>query len=275
LAKDHSNLPTGQTFNARYTNASGQVGDSTANAGAGGYVDWDGSSSANYLFAVTEKGSSGYYEIETPAFVVAAGPYGVAFLDSAGVARAQGGVTVLTNAAGKAAATLDLANDTTGAFSAEALANSPTATVTYSQAAAAAGQTSLSAGTIAMTRGTSISIAITGLGSLAGVTKLWFTAKTPAAVQSGAPDSASALQLELSAGLLYVNGSAAASSADGAVTITDGDTGAIRIDLDADAAKLLAAGTYLFDVKTDAAGTIKEPTYGTLIIRADVTRAVG
>jgi hypothetical protein len=122
-------------------------------------------------------------------------------------------------------------------------------------------------------RGDSFSADLTGLGDISGRTKLWFTVK---AGQEHA-DTLSIVQIEESAGLLYLNGAdASARSSNGAITVTDAVAGDITITLDeVETDDLVPVRSLYYDVQMlTAAGAIRTLTAQVAKITADVTRAV-
>lgn len=142
-----------------------------------------------------------------------------------------------------------------------------TRTLTQSAASVAA---VVSGSNITAQRGDSLSISLTGLGDISTRTKLWFTVKTGTTVA----DTASTVQIEETAGLLYLNG-AAGTSGNGVITVTDAATGALTITLqEADTANL-TIGDYVYDVQVlTAAGAVSTLTAGIFIVSADVTRSI-
>jgi len=143
-------------------------------------------------------------------------------------------------------------------------------TLTQSAASIAAAVTG---STITVVRGDTVSISLTGLGSLANVSKLYFTVKQRAEDL----DTASLIQIEAAAGLKYING-AAGTAGNGTLTVTNSGTGAITITLTAaEAAKLPTHLTYaIYDVQiVRSAGTpVSTLTTGLFVISDDATRAV-
>lgn len=141
--------------------------------------------------------------------------------------------------------------------------------------AAIAPQASISAGNLIGVRGDTISLSVTGLGSLANYSALYFTAKTG----FGLPDAESTLQIVKkpggSDGLLWLN-AAATTSSWGSITITDANAGDITIALTADASKELAVNLYNYDIQiVRSAGTpVSTLATGRLSIIEDVTRSI-
>lgn len=120
-------------------------------------------------------------------------------------------------------------------------------------------------------RGDSLSVAITGLGSLVGRTKLWFT------VKEGYPDAdtASIIQIvEGVGGLIYLNGVAAGVPANGSITVDDAVAGDITIVLDEVETAKLKPDSLGYDVQVLNAGDVTTLTAGDVTVIADLTRAV-
>lgn len=121
-------------------------------------------------------------------------------------------------------------------------------------------------------RGDYWSISLTGLGSLVGRTKLYFTVKK----SRTDTDAESIIQIEETAGLLYLNGAAAGTASNGSLTVTDEATGAATIVLKAAETDDIEPSELLYDVQmSDASGN---PTTmsdgGTFTVTADVTRRI-
>jgi len=144
------------------------------------------------------------------------------------------------------------------------------ATRTLTQAAAAVAA-AVSGSAITAIRGDTLSATLTGLGSLADRSKLWFTAKRDVADA----DTAAIIQIEETAGLLYFNG-APGTAGNGTLVVNDETTGSITITVKAsDMAELTAMiGTY--DVqKLNTSGVISTLTKNTFTVdvATDQTRA--
>ncbi len=123
---------------------------------------------------------------------------------------------------------------------------------------------------IAVVRGDSWSITFTGLGDISGRTKLWFTLKSDT---SGA-DTTSLVQIEESAGLIYINGAVAGTAANGDITVSDATLGNITVVLDeVESAKLTPATYYRYDVQVLSGGSVTTLAAGKCAVNADVTRA--
>jgi hypothetical protein len=124
---------------------------------------------------------------------------------------------------------------------------------------------------LTITRGDTLSQDFSGLGSLAARTKLHFTVKA----SYREADTAAIIQIEETAGLLYLNGAAATSAAAGDILVTDAATGALTITLTAAAtAALSVASNLVYDLQQETASAVTTLTAGTCAIAGDVTRAV-
>ena len=118
-----------------------------------------------------------------------------------------------------------------------------------------------------------LDVSITGLGDLTGRTKLWFTVKET----KEDLDAAAWAQIEETAGLIYINGAAAAVAGNGVITVDNVVRGDITITLDGEETLKLtdAEGKGYFDIKwVNAAGRQITLRRGRIIVVADITRAV-
>jgi hypothetical protein len=166
----------------------------------------------------------------------------------------------------------------TGAIDADALAtdavaelaagtwSATTRTLTQSAASVTA---AVSGSNISIQRGDVVTINLAALGSIADRTKLWFTVKH----SRDDLDPASIIQIEETAGLLYLNG-AATTTSNATLTVTDVATGAITIVLEAAASAALTPCGAVYDVQQLTASGPVTLTAGDVEITADVTRAV-
>ena len=145
------------------------------------------------------------------------------------------------------------------------------ATRTLTQAAATVAAV-VAGDDITAVRGDSFSASLTGLGDISTRDKLWFTVK---ADKSDA-DTASIIQIEETAGLVYFNGAVAAVSANGTITVTDQVAGDLTIAIDKEEMDDLAPTPGLqYDIQMlTAAGTVTTLTNGLFATDADVTRAI-
>jgi len=129
----------------------------------------------------------------------------------------------------------------------------------------------VSAGVVTIRRGDSLSAAITGLGDISGRTKLWFTVKDNLADL----DTASIIQIEETAGLLYLNG-AAGVAGNGDITVDDAVAGDITVVMQEAATDDLVPAIGLhYDIQMlDAGGDVTTLGEGPCNIIGDVTRAI-
>jgi hypothetical protein len=104
---------------------------------------------------------------------------------------------------------------------------------------------------IEIRRSTDASVEVFGVGDLTGRTKLYFTVKYMKEKDS-ATDAQSVIQIEETAGLLYINKNAASVPANGSITVTDALAGTMTIELAAEETdKLLPNEVYVYDIKMD------------------------
>jgi len=121
--------------------------------------------------------------------------------------------------------------------------------------------------TVTQYRATSWSFSLTGMGSVADRAKLYFTIK----LHSTDADSAALVQIEETAGLLYLNGSAATVAGNGTLTVDDAAAGDVTITLADDEAANLETGDALrYDVKKITATGSQLMTIGRFNV-ADLT----
>lgn len=112
---------------------------------------------------------------------------------------------------------------------------------------------------------------LTGLGNIAARTKLWFTAKEN--VERADASAQTIVQLEESAGLLYIGGEAASNPALGSITVTDAAAGDITIWVDESVTGIPAMdGRY--DVKVLQGGGTEILTISVFEVLEAVTRTV-
>lgn len=145
---------------------------------------------------------------------------------------------------------------------------------TLSQSMIAVLSSMIEGSAITITRGDNVSVSITGLGTLAGRTGLWFTAKARPANDT---DAQAKIQITEDDGLLRLNGAAAGDPTDGAITVDDEADGDITITLSAEASAQLASGAaWRWDVQVAQPGPgVWTPRSGVFTVQEDVTRATG
>lgn len=141
-------------------------------------------------------------------------------------------------------------------------------TLTMTVAAIVAALTS--SGVISIRRANTATVNLTGLGSLAGRSKLWVTVKESV----NDTDAQAILQWEETAGLLRLNG-AAATASDGTLTVTNATTGAITLTLKAPAAAVLELADRLtYDVKVLIGTTLSATAPKRFSVDDNVTMSV-
>lgn len=128
---------------------------------------------------------------------------------------------------------------------------------------------------VTVQRGDTWSASLTGLGNLAGRSKLWVTAKS----STTEADSQAMWQIEETGGLLVLNRAPAvapaATSTDGSLTVNDEAAGDITVMLKPDASKVLPAGTWFIDIQVlYTSGVVQTLAAGTWTSVGDVTRSV-
>jgi hypothetical protein len=117
--------------------------------------------------------------------------------------------------------------------------------------------------------GDTLSFSLTGLGSLADASKLYLSVKS----SPNDADTASIIQLEKTAGLLYLNG-AAGTAGNGSLTVTDATLGNITATLTPTESVKIACTTYFYDVKKITASGASTCTQGKIEFVSTVTKAV-
>jgi len=144
-----------------------------------------------------------------------------------------------------------------------------TRTLTQSAAAVAA---AVAGSTLTILRGDTLSASLTGLGSIAARSKLWFTVKANPADT----DAEAIIQADTTTGLLYIEGAAYATAAHGTITVDDEDAGDITITLDEAATALLSIRSNMaYDVQMlTTAAAVQTMTSGVCNVTADATRAI-
>jgi len=135
----------------------------------------------------------------------------------------------------------------------------------------------VSGSSISQHRGDTWSFQLTGLGSVSGRVKLWFTVKNGVGNPTDADSMVQILLTEPADdddGLQYLNGAVAADASQGSLTVDDEDAGDITITIAAAATAVLSPGDgYVYDIQvaTDSATTTLSD--GSFAITEDVTRA--
>lgn len=121
-------------------------------------------------------------------------------------------------------------------------------------------------------RGDTLTVDFTALGDISSRSKFWFTVKT----DPNDLDTAAIIQIEESAGLLYINGAVAATAGNGSITVTDASAGDLTIVLDeGETDDLSVKPSLYYDVQMlTSAAVVTTITEGRFNITADVTRAI-
>jgi len=146
-------------------------------------------------------------------------------------------------------------------------------TLTQSAAAVTA---AVSGSDITITRGDTLSAALTGLGNISSYVSLDFTVKT----NKADADSAAILRIRKNLsgtgdGLLTINGAAAVTASKGSITVNNATLGNITIALAADQSALLEPhGGLYYDVQMITATATTTMTQAECDVSGDVTRAV-
>lgn len=123
---------------------------------------------------------------------------------------------------------------------------------------------------IEIKRSTDVSFELFGVGDISGRTSLYFTVKLMKD-KDAATDAQSIIQIEETAGLLYINKAEADIPANGSITVTDAVAGTMTIALDAEEAdKLLPNEQYLYDIKMDNTVMVE----GRFLISTAITRTI-
>jgi len=131
--------------------------------------------------------------------------------------------------------------------------------------------TTYSTSNIVVLRGDTFAASITGLGSLALQSKIWFTVKN--SVEDA--DTSAVIQITEADGLLRLNGVSYATPANGSLTIDDEDAGDISILVKVAAFNAVPVGIYSYDVQMlDTNGLVSTLCTGTIRVVSDVTKAV-
>lgn len=140
-----------------------------------------------------------------------------------------------------------------------------TRTLTQSAAVSAAAVTG---DDITIVRGDTVSISLTGLGSLAGMEKLYFSVKD----NYRNADSESIIMIEAGTGLVYINGAIATTPANGSLIIDDESAGDITITLKAVESAKLVCKPYYCDIQIITASGVFTLHSGNFVVVGDITR---
>ncbi len=119
---------------------------------------------------------------------------------------------------------------------------------------------------------TTWSISLTGLGDISSRSKLYFTVKSN--LESADASKKTILQVEETAGLIYINGAAASDSSKATLVVDSATLGNITVTVD-ESVTGLSDQHGLYDVKmVTSAGTVSVLTISTFQIKSVITRAV-
>lgn len=123
---------------------------------------------------------------------------------------------------------------------------------------------------IRIRRGDTIGIPFSGLGSLTGRTKLWFSVKR----ETEDTDNEAIIQIEESGGLLRLNGGLTVSSL-GSLVVANAAAGDVNVLMSAELTRQLKlASAHCYDVQVLTAGVVTTLTQGQFAVYGDVTAAV-
>lgn len=122
---------------------------------------------------------------------------------------------------------------------------------------------------IAVLMGDTLSVSFIGLGSLANRSKLYFTVKE----YGTQPDTDSIIQIEETAGLMYIKG-VAGTATSGSLVVTNVVTGGVTVSLTAAEMAKIAAGDYFYDIQiVRTVGTpVSTLASGLFTVTTDVTK---
>ena len=145
-------------------------------------------------------------------------------------------------------------------------AASRTLTQSAEQVAAA-----VSGSSITITRGDTVTVSLTGLGSLAGRSKLYSAFKT----NKGLADSQATMLIEETAGITVLNGATHTATTDVTLTVMDEVVGNITFVFKPPVSSLLPVEGGYYDVQmVTAAGVVTTVTGSTYQVSADVARVI-
>jgi hypothetical protein len=117
-------------------------------------------------------------------------------------------------------------------------------------------------------RGDTLPQNVTGLGSIAGRTRFWFTVKR----KDSDKDTDALIQIVEGVGLVRLVGKAAIAG-QGSLTVTDQTAGNVTVHLDAVASAQLPVGTWQYDFQMLTASGVRTLAAGQFVVLADITRA--
>ncbi len=125
--------------------------------------------------------------------------------------------------------------------------------------------------TITVVRGDTWMIDLTGLGSLANMSKLYFTVKS-----QDVADALAELWVDYPTGLLAIYGGGTITAGNASIVVLDADLGNVRITLWAMESAKIPVQSYSYDVQIvrSAGVPVTTMTKSTFVVTQDVTRAV-
>lgn len=243
-------FPTGNTLYAYLLNAIGQIWNGAA------FETPQNANWATYDIALTEAGTTGIYRGNMPS--ASAGFYWF-------VVRLQGGGAPAVGDAPVGNGSFEWDGSAVGGLTATDVWGYATRTLTQSAASVIA---AVSGSAISVTRLTSWSISLTGLGNISARTALYFTVKQDLDLA----DSTSILQVDEATGLLVLDGETASDPTDASITVNDAIAGDITIAVNTDATGL-TPGIADYDVKMVTATGVTLLTTGEFSILPIATHA--
>lgn len=122
--------------------------------------------------------------------------------------------------------------------------------------------------TLTIRRGDTCIRAISGLGSITGRSKMWFTVKS----RTTDDDDEAIIMIEETEGLTRLNGSPYTTTSDGSI-MPGLESGIVVLKLEPVVTAQLRPGSYRYDLQFLVAGVIVTKAEGTFVVQADVTRA--
>ncbi len=141
-----------------------------------------------------------------------------------------------------------------------------TLTMTHTQV-----QNALSGDRLVIQRGDDLSVTFTGLGSIAGRSKLYLTIKE----SKDDSDDDAIIQVEETANLVRVNRAAASEATDGTLTVLDEDAGDVKLNLKGAVTALLSGRNLNYDIQvTHGDGRVETLTEEKATVNKDVTQSV-
>lgn len=246
---------TAFTFDCVLFDTSGKVKTSPTLAAGDVQVSKDGGAFANITDLPVQIGSTGVLKVSLTATEMNADRVAIKFHDAAGDEWADLLVTFSTVQVVAMTDPLDI------------WAHVPR---TLTQTAAQIDD-ALMGDMITITRDATLHVSLTGLGSLAGRTRLYFTVKGSMELA----DTASLVQIEETDGLIYINSQEAEDNNLGEIIVVDESAGNVNITLEAGAtARLPIVSALAYDIKMLIGTEAVEMATGVARIQSIPTRAL-